>query len=144
MPESDAPVKASLEAVIQATPEKVWSILTDINHWPKWQTNLTESHIEGPLQSGTKFTWRTGSIRKLLLCTSISSYPRPAGLSMPMPFHIWRLQPLPNNTTLVKTDESMSGSLLTLFYSSKDLQESDRFWLDCLERESERRPAISN
>jgi uncharacterized protein YndB with AHSA1/START domain len=143
--ESDAPVKASLEVTIQATPEKVWSILTD--HWPKWQTNITESHIEGPLQSGTEFTWRTGGTRiksQIALVQLDQQLSWTGSAFNAHAIHIWRLQRLPNNTTLLKTDESMSGFLLSLFYSSKDLQEGDQFWLDCLKREAERREAISN
>jgi hypothetical protein len=35
-------------------------------------------------------------------------------------------------------DESMSGFPIMLFYSSKELQESDQFWLDRLKQEAER------
>ena len=52
--------------------------------------------------------------------------------------HVWRLQRLPNDQTLVRTDESMEGFLLTLFYSSKKLQEGDQRWLDRLKEAAEK------
>jgi hypothetical protein len=39
---------------------------------------------------------------------------------------------------MVQTEESMSGFLLTLFYSSKELQAIDQTWLDRLKLEAER------
>jgi hypothetical protein len=38
---------------------------------------------------------------------------------------------------MVKTDESMHGFLLTLFYSSKKLEETDQRWLDRLKLAAE-------
>jgi len=38
---------------------------------------------------------------------------------------------------LVKTEESMNGFLLSLFYSSKKLEQSDQRWLDRLKLAAE-------
>src|SRR5208283_5485982 len=48
----DAPVKASVQIVIHAPVEKVWSLLTDIAGWPKWQSDISTAEITGPLQAG--------------------------------------------------------------------------------------------
>jgi uncharacterized membrane protein len=61
--ESDAPIKASVEIVIQAPAEKVWSVLTAVNNWPKWQADIKEAEMIGPLESGTTFTWKSGGTR---------------------------------------------------------------------------------
>jgi len=45
---------------------------------------------------------------------------------------VWRLERLSDDQTSGRIDESMDGFLLSLFYSSKELEETDR---RCLERE---------
>ncbi len=59
--QENAPVKASLEITINASPEKVWGLLTDVKSWPKWQRDITKAEIFGPLQSGTNFSWTSGA-----------------------------------------------------------------------------------
>jgi hypothetical protein len=54
------------------------------------------------------------------------------------PENVWRLVARADNRTLVAVDESMSGFLLTLFFSSQKLEQSDRTWLAHLKTESER------
>ena len=58
--EENAPVKASLEIAVNASPEKVWRLLTDVKNWPRWQRDISKAGISGPLQSGTAFTWTAG------------------------------------------------------------------------------------
>lgn len=41
---------------IRATPERVWSILTDLERWPTWNTTITS--VEGKLALGEKVTVR--------------------------------------------------------------------------------------
>lgn len=43
-------------AVIRATPEKIWAILTDLERWPEWNTTVTG--VEGELAVGRKVTVR--------------------------------------------------------------------------------------
>jgi len=57
--QENAAVKASSEITIQASPENVWHLLTDIN-WPKWQSTISAAKINGPLESGTAFVWTSG------------------------------------------------------------------------------------
>jgi uncharacterized membrane protein len=59
--ESDAPIKAAAEIVIQAPAEKVWSVLTAVNDWPKWQSDIKEAELFGPFESGAAFTWSIGA-----------------------------------------------------------------------------------
>jgi len=53
----NAPVKTSTEIDVQAPPDKAWRVLTDIDNWPKWQPAVSAAKIDGPLQTGTNFTW---------------------------------------------------------------------------------------
>jgi hypothetical protein len=139
--ESDAPIKASAKIVIQAPAEKVWSILTAVNNWPKWQTDIKEAEMTGPLKSGTAFTWSSGGTRIQSKIALVDPYKEIAWTGTALnatAVHIWKLERLPGNKTLVQTDESMSGFLLTFIYSSKELQTINQTWLDRLKLEAER------
>jgi hypothetical protein len=139
--ESDARIKASVEVVIQAPPEKVWSVLTAVNNWPKWQEDIKEAEIMGPIASGTPFTWRSGGTRirsKIALVEPNKEIAWTGTALNATAVHVWKLERLPGNKTLVKTEESMSGLFLTFFYSSKELETNDQTWLDRLKLEAER------
>jgi uncharacterized protein YndB with AHSA1/START domain len=139
--QDSAPVKASIEAIIQAPPEKVWGILTAINDWPKWQSGITEAAINGPLQAGATFNWTSGGTHIKSRLALVEPNQRLAWTGSAMgahAIHVWNLERLPGGGTRVKVDESMSGLLLTLFYSSKDLEAADQLWLDRLKQQSEK------
>lgn len=58
----DAPVISDSEIIIDAPKEKVWQILTTINDWPEWQTEVTESNLKGELREGAEFKWKAGRL----------------------------------------------------------------------------------
>ena len=136
----NAPVKASLEITIHAPVEKVWLLLTDVTNWPKWQPDISVSSISGPLEGGTQFSWTTGGTRIESRITLVQPYEQFAWTGkayMARAIHVWRLQRLSDGQTLVKTEESMDGFLLTFFYSSKKLEQTDQRWLDRLKLAAE-------
>ncbi|HXR14637.1 MAG TPA: SRPBCC family protein [Terriglobales bacterium] len=136
----DAPVKASVQIVIHATVEKVWSVLTDITGWPKWQSDISTAAITGPLQEGTTFSWTTGGTHiksRLALVQPCNQFAWTGTAFGAKAIHIWKLSRLAGDQTMVRTDESMQGFLLTLFYSSKKLEETDQRWLDRLKLAAE-------
>jgi hypothetical protein len=42
--------EASLET--KASPAAVWRVWSDVDHWPQWNPDMIESHIEGQLKLG--------------------------------------------------------------------------------------------
>lgn len=42
--------EASLET--KASPEEVWSVWSDVNHWPQWNPDMKESRLDGALKLG--------------------------------------------------------------------------------------------
>lgn len=143
--ETDAPIKAAGEIIIQAPAEKVWSVLTAVNDWPKWQSDIKEAQMSGPLESGTAFTWSSGGTRIQSKIALVDRYKEIVWTGTALnatAIHLWKLEQLPGNKTQVKTEESMSGFMLTLFYSSKELQTLDQTWLDRLKREAERQGSM--
>jgi uncharacterized protein YndB with AHSA1/START domain len=139
--ETAAPIKVSLQIVIDAPTEKVWAILTDVDDWPKWQPEIEDAHVAGSLAAGTDFTWTTGGthIRSTIALVKPVRQIGWTGVAMnARAVHQWTLEPLQGNRTLVKTDESMSGLLLTFFYSSDKLRAADQAWLDFLKLQAEK------
>jgi hypothetical protein len=50
-----APVKCNKSILIQAGKEKVWRVLTGIDQWPDWQTDIKKAKLHGELKPGTPF-----------------------------------------------------------------------------------------
>jgi uncharacterized protein YndB with AHSA1/START domain len=136
----DAPVKASVEINIHAPVEKVWLLLTDVTNWPKWQPDISVARIAGPLEAGTAFSWTTGSTRiesRIALVEPYEQFAWTGRAHWVKAIHVWKLQRLSSDETLVRTSESMHGFILTLFYSSKKLEQADQRWLDRLKLAAE-------
>ncbi len=137
--QENAPVKASLEITVNASPERVWGLLTDVKNWPRWQRDISKAEISGPLQSGTAFSWNAGTdIRsRIALVEPLEQFAWTGTAYKAKAIHVWKLRRLPGDRTLVKTNESMEGFLLTMFYSSSKLKESDQRWLNYLKAAAE-------
>jgi uncharacterized protein YndB with AHSA1/START domain len=54
----NAPMAARREIIIAAPVEKVWNVLTDIERWPEWQSDIVTVQLEGGLKVGTVFRWK--------------------------------------------------------------------------------------
>ena len=135
-----APVIAAAEILVNAPPQRVWNLLTDIAHWPTWQPDISESAISGPLTPGTVFTWSTSTeIRSRLELVEPNKRLAWTGKAWTATaIHVWELLPQPGGRTLVRTRESMDGFLLSLFFSSEKLQASDQQWLNALKTAAEK------
>lgn len=137
-----APVKASAEIVIDASPERVWRLLADIDQWPTWHSAISAARISGPLEPGTTFVWANGGpkIKSRIALVHPSAQLAWTGVTFGgKAIHVWSLGPLPAGGTLVKTTESIDGFMLRLklFYSSSDLAKSLNEWLEALKRKAE-------
>jgi uncharacterized protein YndB with AHSA1/START domain len=139
--QSDAPIKASLTEVIDAPPEKVWRVLTSIDDWPRWQPGIPQARLQGPLSPGVKFNWSTGKLHiesKIVLLDPGTRIAWTGSAMMVKAVHVWALAGEPGNKTLVTMNESLSGPLLTWFYTARELEYTDKDWLDRLKLEAER------
>jgi carbon monoxide dehydrogenase subunit G len=139
---SKAPVVFRQSITINAEREKVWSILTDINGWSKWQAEIKTASLEGEPIPGNTFTWHSGGtlIRSKIHTNHPSSnFGWTGGMPGLRAVHNWILE---NNDgqTVVKVEESMEG-LLAKFLRSKlnrTLEESLESWLSLLKKQSEK------
>jgi hypothetical protein len=139
--DENAPVRASSEILILAPIDKVWKLLSAIDDWPKWQSTISSSRTSGPLQPGTEFIWISGGTKiksRLAVVVPNTDVAWTGTAFGAKAIHIWHLKAPEEGRTLVSTEESMSGFMLKIFYSSKDLEKSQRAWLEALKRASEK------
>ena len=138
---ANAPVFQANEILIQASPERVWAVLTEINQWPNWNAKITRANLEGPTQVGAKFQWKVNgaSIKSVLHTVDYQQAFGWSGVTFGgSAIHNWYLK-AQNGHTLVQVEESMEGWLVALFKNkmNKDLAADMRFWLEQLKKRSE-------
>jgi uncharacterized protein YndB with AHSA1/START domain len=138
----NAPVKVSKSIVINARPDRLWALLTDINHWADWQTDITKPQLNGPLQPGSTFDWKTGgaAIHSTLHTVEPNKQFGWTGKTFGMyAIHNWTLTEVQGGTK-VTVDETMAGFLAGLLKTSfnKNLATGMQRWLELLKTESEK------
>ena len=140
--QEDAPVKASAAIQIHAPVERVGgALLTDVDGWPSWQKDIHRAAISGELRSGTEFTWSSGADihSRVMLIEPFREFIWTGTAYRARAIHRWTLDRLPGDCTLVTTSETMDGFLLTVFFSSKKLEESETRWLAYLKAAAEQK-----
>ncbi len=136
----NAPVKADTQIIINAPPNRVWTILTSIQNWPKWQPDITSAAIAQQPAVGVPFEWSTGAGT---IHSRIARYEPQQTIAWTgrllifHAIHIWTITALPNGETKVETRESMSGWPITWLYSSASLLQADQRWLADLKKQAE-------
>lgn len=116
---------------IDATPEKIWKILTDGPNWPKWEPGVIR--VEGKISPGAKITVYTKLSPDRAFPVTVSQFiPNQRMVwSSGMPLGLFKgersftLTPKGTSRTEVVTREEFSGLLLPLIGRSiPDLTES--------------------
>ncbi len=131
-----APVQCSKSITINASAEKVWSLITNINHWAAWQTDISRATLHGSLTAGTLFEWKTGgaNIHSTLHTVEPFKYFGWTGKTMGIhAIHNWTISEA-NGQTTVTVEESMQGLLAGLLKKSfnKSLENGMIRWLSLL------------
>jgi len=139
---SNSPVKCSKSITIQASKEKVWEILTDINNWAAWQTDISNPKLNGNLAPETTFTWKTGGAKihsKLHTVQPFTYFGWTGKTFGVFAIHNWSLSET-NGQTKVTVDESMEGFLAKVFKNAfnKNLEKGMISWLELLKKECEK------
>ena len=114
--DQNAPMAARKEIVIAAPNEKVWQVLTDIDHWSEWQSDVTTAKLDGELKKGTGFRWKAKGLNIVSRLQLVQPGERIGwtGDSVGMKaIHIWKLTS-EGVGTRVTTEESLSGWLTRL------------------------------
>ena len=89
----------------------VWDVLTDLVHWPDWNTSIERISFRGPLERGSVFDWKAGGlgIRSRLEAVEAPVFVGWTGRApLVRARHVWRLEETCDGTS-VSTEESFEG-----------------------------------
>ena len=138
---SNAPVVAALEITIDADIQTVWDVLTQIDRWPEWNTEIPQAHLAGAIAVNTVFHWETAglaiasSIGELIPGQRIGWSGTTGGI---LGIHVWTLSRTPDGTR-VRTEESWEGALpASVEVVQTGLDASLARWLTALKMRAER------
>lgn len=139
---SKAPVVCNISITINADCKKVWSVMTNIDKWSSWQTDITQSKLNGELKPETTFDWKSSGakIHSTLQTVNPNKFIVWTGKSFGiLAIHTWTFSEQDGKTT-VQVDESMEGLLASLLKKTinKSLEKSLHKWLVLLKQECEK------
>jgi uncharacterized protein YndB with AHSA1/START domain len=140
-----APATAEAEIRIAAPPRVVWDVIADLRGWPGWNPDVRSMDVDGRLEPGSTFRWKTGSA-SLVSTLRVVDPPREiawTGVTMGIhAVHVFGFEPTEGGT-LARSAESFRGLIPTLFrgYSRKVLDRGLASILAALKAEAERRAA---
>ncbi|MGD0003905.1 MAG: SRPBCC family protein [Anaerolineaceae bacterium] len=138
---TQAPLVSRKEVFIQASPDKVWEIQTNINAWKDWQPGINRSQLDGALTVGALFRWTSGGFAVTSMLQEVEPRRRIAWTGNAFGSkarHIWMFKPQ-GDGTLVTTEESMEGWLIVLLkpLMPKFLEQSLDVWMSSLKTKGE-------
>ena len=137
----EAPVKTYQQITINAPAQKVYGIMSDINHWEEWHTDVKDPKLNGPFRKGSSFDWKSGGLTIHSTLHTVSPN-RKIGWSGKafgaFAIHNWSFVEQ-NGKTTVKVEESMEGWLVSLMSKTfqKGLENSLQVWLQNLKLKAE-------
>jgi len=131
----NAPVTGRAQIEVNAPQQVVWEVLTRLEDWPSWNSDVKWMRLEGPLAPGTEFRWKAGPgtivsrIDKVEAPRYISWHGRTLTIDA---YHEWWFEPREGGT-FVRTEETFSGVLARVLRGP--LQKTlDKSFADALER----------
>jgi hypothetical protein len=117
--DGDAPVLARHEIAIEAPLETIWQLHVAVNEWPRWQTDITEAHLDGDFVAGASFDW---TVSGFSVTSTIYDVSPPTGDVSPRArtlwggtaqgitgIHEWTFRDMTQGV-LVSTNESQAGA----------------------------------
>jgi Polyketide cyclase / dehydrase and lipid transport/Phospholipase_D-nuclease N-terminal len=144
--DANAPVFATGELDVAADPETVWEVMADIGRWPAWNPDITAATVQGPVQPGTSFRWKSGpgTIRSTFQVVQRPTELSWTGKTMGIPaIHVYRLRASDQQPghSVVRLEESWDGPLARLLRRpfTRTLQTAIDTGLARLKTEAERR-----
>jgi hypothetical protein len=138
----NAPVQTKQKMLINASPEKVWKIMSEVNQWSTWHSDVQQPVLNGSFQKGNSFNWKTGGLTIHSTIHTATPYSKLgwSGTAFgAFAIHNWTFTPV-NGGTEVTVDESMEGWLVTLMPKKfqTGLEQSLQTWLYHLKAQAEK------
>ena len=127
---------------VQATAEKLWDILTDVESWPSWQgTPFVKLSEPGSIKEGSTFIANLGGLKWNIVVTTAERPHKIVWVGQNLGLkgvHGWEFNE-EQGKTRATTRETMTGWLLFLTYPmvKKGLSKNDEKWLADLKARAE-------
>jgi Polyketide cyclase / dehydrase and lipid transport len=138
-----APILLHGQVEIAAGRGAVWDVISSIAGWPDWNPDISFASLEGKLEPGVTFRWKSGGYS--LLSNLVRENPpaeiawtgRSMGINV---VHLYRLEDR-GDKTLVRSEESVAGFPARLFQGPirRRMDAAIQSQLQHLKAESERR-----
>jgi len=138
----NAPVKQNKAIFIQATPEKVWAVLTDINNWPNWNPKISKAQMNESITPSAKFKWTVNGAKIKSTLHTVDPHKTFGWSGITFggsAIHNWYLR-AQGDGTYIQVEESMEGWLIKLFKQkmNRDLEADMLIWLEQLKVTAEK------
>jgi hypothetical protein len=139
---NNAPVKCNKSITIAASNKKVWEILTNINNWDSWQTDISNPKLNGELKPNSTFDWKSGGAKIHSKLHTVDPFKQLGwtGKTFGMfAIHNWNITEKDGKTE-VNVEESLEGLFAKLLKNmlNKDLEKRMQNWLYLLKQECEK------
>jgi hypothetical protein len=124
---------------INASIDKVFSLIKNIKDWPKWLEGVTKVTIDGNIEEGKEFSWLAKGYKlksKIHTIVNNSEIGWTGTMLWIKAIHNWHFEKLADNKTKVTVEESFTGFLSSFMKNVliKGIQED----LIILKKQSER------
>ncbi|MGW6912880.1 SRPBCC family protein [Kitasatospora sp. NPDC054939] len=138
-----APIRSAHEVVVDAPAERVWALLADPAGWSAFDPAIRDVRIagDGTVAVDTRFTWvngRTAIASRFAVVEPLREIIWTGSAMGSRAVHRHLITTRDDGATLVRTEESMAGTLLGLFYDSAKLHAELTRWLDSIKTAAER------
>lgn len=137
-----APIRSAHEVLIDAPAERVWALLADPAGWSAFDPAIRDVRVadDGVARVDTRFTWvngRTAIASRFAVVEPLREITWTGSAMGSRAVHRHLITTHPDGTALLRTEESMAGTLLGLFYNSAKLHAELTRWLDSIKTAAE-------
>jgi len=139
---NNAPLKYCKTILINSSPEKIWEVITDINQWTSWETDIKNPKINGHLKPNTVFDFKINRVKIRSKIHTVEPFHHFGWTAKFFGMYIIHNMTLTETKgqTLVSDDESLEGVIVRLFKKlfDKKLEKNKQNWLEQLKKECEK------
>jgi hypothetical protein len=124
---------------INASVQRVYSLIANINDWPKWFEGVSEVHLNDGAMEGKTFIWKANGYKiksKLHTVRPNSDIGWTGNIWWLSAVHNWHFESIHEDRTMVIVKESFKGLGSSLL--KKSLRKGMRTDLICLKKEAEK------
>lgn len=137
----NAPVITYQQITINAPAQQVYKVMSDIDHWAAWHSDIEDPKIMGAFEKGSSFDWKSGgltihsTLHTVIPAQKIGWSGRAFGA---FAIHNWSFIESEGKTTVI-VEESMEGWLVDLMRRKfqTGLEQSLQIWLKNLKARAE-------